>query len=239
MANKKQTLVSRKVIKALHNFSMISSGDRVLIGVSGGKDSTLLLREMHLIQQHLHWDFKLAALYVESELSEPKTRYFLQNICENWEINLHILSINMQERLKAHKKMSCYWCSTQRRTELINFAINNEFNTIALGHHLDDILATITMNWMLKGELEGMAPKVQYKKYPIKLIRPLVYITENEISKYVQALSLAKHSCTCDYNSNSQRKTVRKSLEQLTEGSYTLKNNMLQAVINTAWAHLN
>jgi hypothetical protein len=80
--------------------------------------------------------------------------------------------------------MNCYWCSTQRRTELIRYAMERGFNKIALGHHLDDAVETLLMNMLYKGEIGGMLPLLRYRKYPLSIIRPLVLCEERQLVEY-------------------------------------------------------
>ena len=81
-------------------------------------------------------------------------------------------------RLKPGRSMNCYWCSMQRRTELIRYAMAEGFNKIALGHHLDDIVETLMMNMLYKGQISGMLPILRYEKYPVSIIRPLALCEE-------------------------------------------------------------
>ena len=134
--------------------------------------------------------------------------------------------------------MNCYWCSTQRRTELLNYALQNGYNKIALGHHLDDILETFIMNMTEKGNLSTMIPKMQYEKWPVSIIRPLCYVSENRIISHVQKKGYSSFTCTCNFQNNSTRKTARKKLEILTEGSENKKQLIFKALKNVQKEYL-
>ena len=134
--------------------------------------------------------------------------------------------------------MSCYWCSTQRRTELLNYAIKNGFNKIALGHHMDDILETLLMNALEKGEFSTMIPKLVYEKYPVTIIRPLCYVAEERIIEHAKESDYYGFACTCNYQDNSARKTARKKLELLTQGDINQKEKFFWSLKNISNQYL-
>ena len=126
--------------------------------------------------------------------------------------------------------MNCYWCSTQRRTELLNYAVEHGFNKIALGHHLDDIIETFFMNLCAKGRIEAMPIFLKYRKYPVSLIRPLAYIEEREIIAAAGEQNILKAACTCPYGVNSGRREMRGRIAGFTNGSGTVKRRILNAL---------
>lgn len=233
MADSIRKAVTRRISRALHEFNMIRPGDRVLLGLSGGKDSTTLLHELSVRKKHFDIPFELKAIHIQSEFSPPEIVPFLESQCRALEIDFEVLPVAVLGRLKPGRRMNCYWCSTQRRTELLDYALKNQFTTIALGHHLDDTLETVMMNWMQEGALNGMSPFITYDNYPLRLIRPLVYIEERELVEYIADLQLSKFTCTCDYGQNSERKRMRTLIQQLTGGNQKLKMNMLRAILDS------
>jgi tRNA 2-thiocytidine biosynthesis protein TtcA len=133
-------------------------------------------------------------------------------------------------RLKPGKTMNCYWCSTQRRTELIKYATEHGFNKIALGHHLDDIIETLFMNMMLKSEISTMPPVMAYEKYPVTIIRPLALVEERQILAFAEEKGFGRAVCTCPYGRNSKRRDIRKRIEALTGGSGDTKRNIFESM---------
>ena len=134
--------------------------------------------------------------------------------------------------------MNCWWCSTQRRTELLNYAIEHKFNKIALGHHLDDILETLLMNMLERGELSTMPPKLSYKNYPVTILRPLCYVGEKTLVDYALQKGFASSVCTCDYQDNSGRKKARLLLEGLTGGNDAKKMRLFLSLKNVRSEYL-
>jgi tRNA 2-thiocytidine biosynthesis protein TtcA len=108
--------------------------------------------------------------------------------------------------------MNCYWCSTQRRLELLKYAVENGFNKISLGHHLDDIIETFFMNLCSKGELLTMPILLKYRKFPVSLIRPLALLEEKQIIACASEQNIFKNTCTCPYGQNSNRRDIRKRI---------------------------
>lgn len=224
-----QPFLFRLIDKAVFDYNLISDGDNILIAASGGKDSTALVEYFANRAKRPGCNFSFRAVHVETEitnaLSEP-----LLNIFSSWNVPCENIKIDVLSRLKEGRKMNCYWCSTQRRTELLRYAQNCGFNKIALGHHLDDILETLLMNMLGKGELSTMPPVLAYKKYPVTVIRPLCYALEETIVEHAEKSGYISQTCSCGFQENSLRKTARKKLEALTDGSPLKKKNLFLAL---------
>lgn len=226
-----QPLLFRLIDKAVIDYNMIEKGDRILVGASGGKDSTALLEYLAHRSRRTDAGFSFCALHIATEfggtLPEKITSLF-----QKWEIDIRTLQIDVQGRLKAGRKMSCYWCSTQRRTELLHFALENGFNKIALGHHLDDALETLLMNALEKGVFSAMPPALRYNKYPITLIRPLYYAAVEAIQRHAEERGYAGWTCSCNFQDNSTRRDARRRLALLTDGNSAQKTKLLYALKN-------
>jgi tRNA(Ile)-lysidine synthetase-like protein len=227
-------IVAKKINKALLEFNMIEPGDHILLALSGGKDSLLLLEQLKNRLSQFPGS-RITAAWIKSELSSPDTEVFLTELCKKWSIPLVIKEIKVFKRLKPGKQMNCYWCSMQRRGELIQICQDLQCSKLALGHHMDDIVETLMMNLLNKGVYEGMPPLLQYHKYPLCLIRPLMYLEEKEIIQAIQQLKLSTFTCTCNYNSNSRRKEIRDKISYLTENRSSEKHNMLKYALKTGW----
>lgn len=230
MASNIRKRISKKITKALFDFPMINEGDRVLVGLSGGKDSTALLLSLFSRLGKFGVPFELAGLHIQSDFGDKAPKNFVKSLETLVNIPIYYLDIAIEGRLKDGERLNCYWCSTQRRTELIKFAKENGFNKIALGHHLDDILETLLMNMLYKGEFSGMPPFVPYEKYPVSVIRPLCYCEETEITEFVQEMGLECPSCKCIAAGNSNRRLIREQIEALTMGKSTLKRNLFESM---------
>ena len=239
----------RAIDRALSEYPMIERGDSVLLGASGGKDSTALAEFLaSLKKRRCPLDFRLEALHVSTEFEEappPGNADFndgradgrknagfdsVRALFAEWEIPLHTVNVSVLGRLKPGKKMNCWWCSTQRRTELNNFAISHGFNKIALGHHLDDILETLLMNALDRGELSTMPPVLSYRNYPVTVIRPLCFADVAMIASHAKARGWYAATCTCAWQANSQRREAREKLKALTAGSREKKLMLFEAL---------
>ncbi len=225
-----RTTIAKLVEVALRRYGMIGEGERVLLGASGGKDSTTLA--LDLAKKRAWWPvrFELSALHVETDLGERRDLGPLRAIYEGAGVPFETIRVPVVERLKPGERMNCYWCSTQRRTELIRYAMANGFTAICLGHHLDDIVETLLMNMLHKAQIATMPPVVRYVKYPLKVIRPLALCEERQIVAYAREAGFLSNTCTCGFDGASRRKEVRAKLEALTGGSSALKRNLFASM---------
>ena len=226
-----QPLLFSLIDKAVFDYELIKPGDRILTGASGGKDSTALIEYLSNRKKRPGADFDFLALNIQSEIS-GKLPEKIRSLFEEWSVPFDAVEIDVQGRLKSGKKMSCYWCSTQRRTELIDYAIKNGFNKICLGHHMDDILETLLMNTMNKAEFSTMPPKLKYEKYPVEIIRPLCYVQEKLIVEHAKEKGYYGYTCTCNFQDNSARKEAKKRLSLLTDDDSTKKEHLFWSLKN-------
>jgi tRNA 2-thiocytidine biosynthesis protein TtcA len=231
------------VDKAVYDYQMIEPADRILVGLSGGKDSTALIEYFVRRYARLHGDsdphsyhhgslpvpFSFTAFHIETDFSEPLDSAFI-DLLHSWNVIPVIKKIPVLQRIKAGQRMNCWWCSTQRRRELVDYALKNGYTKIALGHHLDDILETCLMNMLLRGKLETMPPVLRYHKYPLSVIRPLCYVPVSAVVAHADLEGWRPVTCTCSYQDNSGRMDARRRLESLTGGDDTLKMRLFQSL---------
>ena len=228
---KKEPKLSSLIDKAVFDYNLIEKDDKILIGASGGKDSTLLLEYFSNRMKRPDPGFSYKAIHIKSDFAEGFPEEISKMIGQ-WNVPFETINVNVLERVQPGQKMSCYWCSTQRRTELLKYAIDNGYNKIALGHHMDDILETLLMNMLNKAELAAMPPKLKYNNFPVTIIRPLCYISEERIIAHSREAGYGHYTCTCNYQDNSTRKEARKLLETITEGDRTKKERLFKSLKN-------
>ena len=154
----------------------------------------------------------------------------LERLYAEWGVPYEVIDVPVVGRLKPGKEMNCYWCATQRRTELMHHALEQGYNKIALGHHLDDILTTLLMNMVNKGELSTMVPKLKYRKFPVTVIRPLALVPEESIRRFALASGWLSVTCSCAYGADGERKEFQRRLETVTGGSLDAKLRMFHSL---------
>ena len=228
---KKQPRLSSLIDKACFDYNLIEKGDRILIGASGGKDSTALIEYFAERLRRPDCGFEYKALFIKSDFAPEFPEGIMAKFRE-WNVPFEQINVNVLERVKPGQKMSCWWCSTQRRSELLSYALDNGYNKIALGHHMDDILETLLMNMLNKGELAAMPPRLKYDKFPVSVVRPLCYVSEERLIEHAKEEGYAGFTCTCNYQDNSGRKEARAKLEALTDGDEAKKERLFASMRN-------
>ncbi len=233
----KEPRLESLIDKACFDYNLIEKGDRILVGASGGKDSTALIQYFANRAKRPEPGFEYMALNIQSDFAPPFPEKILK-LFKKWKVPFESIPINISARIKEGQKMNCWWCSTQRRTELLKYALEHGYNKIALGHHMDDMLETLLMNVLNRGEFSTMIPNLQYENYPVKIIRPLCYAAEERIIAHAKKEKYFGFTCTCNYQDNSTRKEARKKLKQLTDGKLELKEKMFEALQNVKLDYL-
>jgi tRNA 2-thiocytidine biosynthesis protein TtcA len=225
-------IVQKLTAKAVLSHGLIEDGDKILIAVSGGKDSTALAWALSSIRREIRKEYSLCAIHISSDFCSCCKKSALRDRLARWDIPCEDLFVPVIARLKPGEKMNCYWCSTQRRAALLSAAQRLGCNKIALGHHLDDILETYFMNMTQAGVLRGMPVHLAYRKYPVTLIRPLALLEERQIISCADENGFLQSACTCPYGRNSNRAALRSRIAAFTGSSSSVKRRLYQALFN-------
>lgn len=204
--------------KALYDYKMLEGSDKVKVAValSGGKDSLTLLFLLKAISGRGFPELEIHAVHIEGEFTcgAGVTTSFLKEICG--ELNI---PLTLRRSTKTLENLECYSCSRERRSLLFEAAKELGSEIIAFGHHQDDNAQTLLMNLLNKGEFAGNLPKLKMVNYGIIIIRPLIYIAENDIREFAKQCGFARVTCRCPVGQNSMRKKVDNLLAEI-EGLY-------------------
>ncbi len=212
--------------KALFEFDLLQEENRVLIALSGGKDSLALLYLLKAISGRGVPELDIRAVHVSGEFSCGASigPGFLQPICDALKVPLIV-----RKSTKTLDNLECYSCSRERRKLIFDVAKELGFKLIAFGHHRDDSIETLLMNLLHKAEFTGNLPKVPMHSYGVTLIRPLIYISEAEIREFAKMYRFARITCQCPVGQLSNRKKVKDLLLQLEEVFPNTRTNLSQA----------
>lgn len=230
--SKFEKLISKRIGQAIYKYKMIEPGDKILLAASGGKDSMTLLYDLIKRQRSFPIPYELEAVHIQNDFCTCCRKTNLEEKFNQWKVKYHIIPVPVIKRLKPGKKMSCYWCSTQRRKELMLLAEERGCNKIALGHHLDDIIETLFMNICYNSEISSMLPKFKYKKFPYTVIRPLALVSERLIIKFAEMKGIDHLICKCPYGQNSKRLDVRKAIKMLSARDPSIRLSIFRAMGN-------
>lgn len=201
--------------KGCTDHHLLSDGDRILIALSGGKDSLMLARLLALRSRIYSPRISVEAAHVIMDNIPYETdRSYLQAFCDELGIKLHILHSRFDESTDP-RKTRCFLCAWNRRKTLFNFAVENGFNKIALGHHNDDIIVTYLMNITFEGSAHTMPPILQLEHYPLQIIRPLCLVHEDDIREMSEKLGFQKQKALCPYEEVTNRKAMADVFQHL------------------------
>lgn len=179
------------------NFRLIGEGDRVLVGLSGGKDSLLLATLLARLKRHAPFNFEFKALTVDYGIGENFS--YLKNYCAENEIPHEVFSTNIMEVMHEKRRENssyCSFCSRMRRGALYSKALEGGFNKLALGHHLDDAAESFFMNFSYNGAVRSMPP-IYRAENNLLVIRPLIWLRERQMIDFVAKNGIKTPLCNC------------------------------------------
>lgn len=198
--------------KAIYDFKMLEGIERVSVALSGGKDSLTLLSLLHMISGKGFPELELHAIHVSGAFScgAGVQINYLEEFCAKVGAKLHVRTA--EQKLED---LECYSCSRTRRSLIFDVAKEVQAPTIAFGHHQDDQAQTVLMNLLQKGEFAGNLPKLEMIHYGVSIIRPLIYITEDEIIEFAKQQGFLRVMCRCPVGQNSMRKKVDELIDDI------------------------
>ncbi len=224
--NKLFLKLCRKTGKNLQQYKMVGAGDRVLLGLSGGKDSLILLETLADRKKHLPFHFDLLAVHITiREINEHVDREYLQSVCRKLDIPLHF---GESEPVPAPsgQNTSCFACSGTRRKMLFETGKKLGCNRIALGHHRDDALETLLLNMIYHGSISSIPHTLSMFDGRIKLIRPFLNIPECELGQYAKMRAFRIPDKRCPHEQENKRRAIRELLGQMDQLNPQARKNL-------------
>jgi tRNA 2-thiocytidine biosynthesis protein TtcA len=237
-----ESRLAKKTAKAIGDYNLIEDGDRVMVGLSGGKDSWALFQILDILRQRAPIRFTLVALNVDSGY-EGYRHDAIATACRErgWELRIEHTEIGevMDDLLEANAT-PCSLCARLRRGVLYRLAAELGATKIALGHHADDFVETLLLNLFFSGALKAMPARLVSDDRRHVVIRPFVYVTEDEARAYTRECGLPVVSCCCPAcgDLGLQRQRVKRLILELEREHPDVKNSMLRALANVAPRHL-
>ena len=234
--------LARKTTKAIVDFDMIADGDRVMVGLSGGKDSWALMQVLDALRRRAPIDFSQIAVNVDSGYVDYKHETIART-CEarGWEYRIEHTKIGeiIDDKLDD-KATPCSLCARLRRGVLYRIASELGATKIALGHHADDFIETLLLNLFFSGSLKAMPARLLSDDKQHVVVRPLVYVSEEEAREYTEQAGLPVIGCCCPVcgDLSLQRQRMKRLLIDLEREHPGVKQSMLKALGNVAGRHL-
>lgn len=202
--------------QALKRYSLIEDGDRILVGLSGGKDSMALLEFLSRRSRIFRPQFTVVAAYVRmTNIPYQNDEAFLSDFAREHDTPLHIVETSFSDT--DGSRSPCFLCSWNRRKMLFCTAQQLGCNKIALGHHRDDLMQTALMNLTYEGRFSTMPPRMAMDKFPVEIIRPLCLMRESDLQLFAQQRNFVRQKRLCPYENDSRRADMKRMVERFEE----------------------
>jgi tRNA 2-thiocytidine biosynthesis protein TtcA len=234
--------IKKQVGQAVGDFNLIEAGDRIAVGVSGGKDSYTLLHILDALRRRAPVRYELVAVNVDAGFPGYRKERLAAHLAEHG-FPVHMETTDCYRIIEEKRRPGssyCSFCARLRRGVLYTLADQLGCNKIALGHHLDDFVETLLLNQFHVGTLKAMSPKLLADNGRHTVIRPLVYVAESDIIEFARRNALPIICCACPVcgQADQQRKRMKRLVRELEQEIPHLKRSMLRAMRNVQPRHL-
>ena len=218
--------------QAINDFEMIEDGDKIAIGVSGGKDSLALLYGLAGIRKIVPEKIEIVAITVDLGYKGFDTSS-IQELCKSLEIEFHLVKTQIAQILQAkvQKGTYCSLCAKMRKGALTNYAKNLGCNKIAYAHHKDDFIETMMLSLLYEGQFFSFPPKMYFKESDITLIRPMIYIPESDVIGFKNKYQLTAVKNPCPHDGITRREYVKNLIRQIQKDNPEAKQRMFNAIL--------
>ena len=227
-------------VKAVKEYKLINENDKIMVCISGGKDSFLLAKCMEELKKHSKVNFDIKYVTMDPGYSKENRKLIEEN-AKKLNIDIQIFESDIFEVVdRVDFKSPCYFCARMRRGYLYSKAKELGCNKIALGHHFDDVIGTTLLSLLYGAEIKTMMPKLHSENFEgLELIRPLYFVKENDIISWKNYNNLTFLNCACRFTENlkinegaSKRKEVKELIQTLKKTNKNVDHNIFKAVDN-------
>ena len=231
-ADRQAHYLLRAVNKANFHFGLLMNGDRVLVSVSGGKDSMTMLDLLYRYRRLAPQRYSLVAAHVVSDwhCGQMVPREWLRRWCHERCIELLMPTIDVADEIAGGESSPCFRCAWQRRKALFDLAAQYGCAKVAFGHHADDIAETTLLNLFYSGRIDRMGPKMRLFDGALTVIRPLAFVEERDIVSFARASGFPIAGEPCPEGLTSRRATVKRVLREIERESRGVKRSIFRAV---------
>ncbi|WP_297132218.1 tRNA 2-thiocytidine biosynthesis TtcA family protein [Terrisporobacter sp.] len=225
-----------KFIKAIKDYKLVEEGDKIAVAISGGKDSLLMAKMFQELKRHGQVNFELEFIAMDPGYHKDIRQLLIDN-CEYLEIPIKLFDANIFEVAdEIASDYPCYMCARMRRGALYNKAEELGCNKLALGHHFDDVIETTMLNLLCAGNFKTMLPKLNSTNFDgIQIIRPLYYIREESIIKFIQNSGIWPLNCACMVaakKTGNKRYEIKDLIKSLGENFQEVEKSIFRAAQN-------
>lgn len=229
--------ILRSFRKGCTDYGLLADGDRILVGLSGGKDSMLLARLLAERSRIFRPRIEVGAVHVVMDnIPYESDCAYLEAYCEELGIAFDVVHSRFDESTDP-RKTRCFLCAHYRRRTLFDYAATHGYNKVALGHHQDDILVTALMNMTFEGSVDTMRPKVELKHWPLSIIRPLCLVQEEWIKGC--ASTIKQQKTPCPYETLTRRHDMENVFRQLESINPEARYSMWHALMKHDHGQIN
>ena len=224
-------LLNKNVGKAIHQYDMISDGDRIAVGLSGGKDSLALMKILTDRLDFIPVKYRLFAIYLDPGF-EGGFADSLESYCRKMEYSIRIeyTDYGIIGHSSQNRENPCFLCSRLRRKRLFKIADELGCSKLALGHNKDDLIETLFLNIFYAGEIGTMLPSQSFFQGRLKVIRPLAFTDEGDIRRFAGSNNFPDFVNPCPSAANSKRREIKMLLNQLYKSNSKIKGNIFRAM---------
>lgn len=226
--------LARRIGQTVHDYGMIGPDDRILVAVSGGKDSWTMLHLLDHLRRVSPVRFELFPVtidpgYPEFDAAAVEDGY--RCICPDlpWEVVRTRIATTISEK-NSPGKYPCAFCARLRRGALYRVAVSKGCNRVALGHHADDAIETVLLSALFEGNLVSLPPVLKPARYPLTVIRPLIRVWEDETIRFSTQMDFPAISCGHAENSGGKRAYIKKLLDSVSAEHPRIRRNLLASL---------
>jgi tRNA 2-thiocytidine biosynthesis protein TtcA len=219
--------LTKKVGKAIWDYRMLQEGDKVLIAVSGGKDSLSLLRIMKERTKFVPINYEITACFVNMGFEWTNKNLLIEHFEKE---SVPYIIAPAPEGWKREDPFDCFWCSWNRRKALFDLCHSTGYTKIVFAHHMDDIIETMLLNLFFQGEIGTMKPYQEMFDGELAIIRPLAYVEEKELARLATVLELPVIPSECPNGKTSKRSLVKGVIDEMTKHNKNVKKNIFRSL---------
>ena len=230
-----------KFVKAVKEYQLINENDKIMVCISGGKDSFLMAKCIQELERHSDVKFEAKYVVMDPGYNKKNREYIIEN-AKKLNIPITIFESNIFEVVSSVGDSPCYLCARMRRGYLYSKAQELGCNKISLGHHFNDVIETTLLSMFYGSEIKTMLPKLHSENFPgLELIRPLYLVRENDVLAWRDYNNLEFLNCACkfteltsdiDKENISKRKEIKKLIASLKEVNSNIDNNIFNSINN-------